>query len=227
MVRPGLRPGRPGRCPRSDRRSQTGNPLPELFNPGPAESLFNAIMDRADPGSPKFDPDLYVHGVLNQDPEAKSTDKALVGLIHRGELDEADPDIVLPSSVDKRFASWDKEPGALDIVKVHSKVVVLDPFGPKPVVMTGSHNLGPRASRRERRQPQPDRRPSRGSPPPTRPTSSPSTTPIAGATSARRRPKKRAKSGKGPKTARPGRTSYYERRRRKAKQRELAFWLGE
>ena len=29
---------------------------------------------------------------------------------------------------------------------IHSKVVVLDPFGPNPVVMTGSHNLGPRAS---------------------------------------------------------------------------------
>src|ERR1700693_3230496 len=29
---------------------------------------------------------------------------------------------------------------------IHSKVVVVDPFGAKPVVMTGSHNLGPKAS---------------------------------------------------------------------------------
>lgn len=29
---------------------------------------------------------------------------------------------------------------------IHSKVVVIDPFGAKPVVMTGSHNLGPKAS---------------------------------------------------------------------------------
>jgi hypothetical protein len=29
---------------------------------------------------------------------------------------------------------------------VHSKVIVLDPFGAKPVVMTGSHNLGLKAS---------------------------------------------------------------------------------
>ena len=28
---------------------------------------------------------------------------------------------------------------------VHSKVVVVDPFGERPVVMTGSHNLGPKA----------------------------------------------------------------------------------
>jgi hypothetical protein len=31
-------------------------------------------------------------------------------------------------------------------VHVHSKVVVIDPFGKKPVVITGSHNLGYKAS---------------------------------------------------------------------------------
>lgn len=29
---------------------------------------------------------------------------------------------------------------------VHSKVVVVDPFGSHPTVLTGSHNLGPKAS---------------------------------------------------------------------------------
>jgi hypothetical protein len=29
---------------------------------------------------------------------------------------------------------------------VHSKVIVIDPYGEKPVVMTGSHNMGPKAS---------------------------------------------------------------------------------
>jgi len=29
---------------------------------------------------------------------------------------------------------------------VHSKVVVIDPYGDNPVVMTGSHNMGPKAS---------------------------------------------------------------------------------
>src|SRR5207237_10145544 len=29
---------------------------------------------------------------------------------------------------------------------VHSKTIVLDPFGDHPVVMTGAHNLGPKAS---------------------------------------------------------------------------------
>jgi phosphatidylserine/phosphatidylglycerophosphate/cardiolipin synthase-like enzyme len=117
-----------------------------MFNPGRTETLFNAIMDRADPAAPSFDAELYVHGVLNQDPEAGSKDPALIGLIHRGALDEADPDIVLPSKVDKRFSVWDEEIDRLSLVMVHSKVIVLDPFGKRPVVMTGSHNLGKRAS---------------------------------------------------------------------------------
>jgi phosphatidylserine/phosphatidylglycerophosphate/cardiolipin synthase-like enzyme len=117
-----------------------------FFNPGPKETLFNAIMDRADPTSADYDAKLYVHGVLNQDPEAGSKDPALVGLINRGRLDEADPDIVLPSKVDKRFAGWDEEISRVSLVMVHSKVIVLDPFGKRPVVMTGSHNLGKRAS---------------------------------------------------------------------------------
>jgi phosphatidylserine/phosphatidylglycerophosphate/cardiolipin synthase-like enzyme len=32
------------------------------------------------------------------------------------------------------------------MVMIHSKVVIVDPFGKHPVVMTGSHNLGPKAS---------------------------------------------------------------------------------
>jgi phosphatidylserine/phosphatidylglycerophosphate/cardiolipin synthase-like enzyme len=115
----------------------------QFFNPGRENTLFNAIMDRVVNEQPEF---LYVHGVLNQDPEAGSDDPKLVGLIHRGQLDEADPDIVLPSKVDKRFSSWEEEIDRLSIVMIHSKVIVLDPFGEKPVVMTGSHNLGPRAS---------------------------------------------------------------------------------
>jgi phosphatidylserine/phosphatidylglycerophosphate/cardiolipin synthase-like enzyme len=112
-----------------------------MFNPGRTDTLLNAIMDRAD-----ADPHLYVHGVLNQDPEAGSKDPALVKLIHHNKLDEADPDIVLPSKVDKRFAGWSQEINHYSLVMVHSKLIVLDPFGPTPIVMTGSHNLGPRAS---------------------------------------------------------------------------------
>jgi phosphatidylserine/phosphatidylglycerophosphate/cardiolipin synthase-like enzyme len=120
----------------------------QFFNPGTKNTLFNAIMDRviADEGDGDGEVDIYVHGVLNQDPEAGSKDPALVNLVRRGQIDEANPDIVLPAKVDSRFAGWDKELGRLSLVMIHSKVVILDPFGEKPVVMTGSHNLGPRAS---------------------------------------------------------------------------------
>jgi phosphatidylserine/phosphatidylglycerophosphate/cardiolipin synthase-like enzyme len=32
------------------------------------------------------------------------------------------------------------------MVMIHSKVVLIDPFGQNPVLMTGSHNMGPKAS---------------------------------------------------------------------------------
>ena len=197
-----------------------------MFNPGPADSLFNAIMDRADPGSANYDASLYVHGVLNQDPQAISKDKALVGLIHRGQLDPADPDVVLPSKVDKRFASWDPEPGGLDIVRVHSKVVVLDPFGPKPVVMTGSHNLGPRASRENddnlnlvAEEPK---------------LAAAYATHIISVYNAYRwryvrseKAKQEGKEWEGPEDGSAWQDAYYTGPDAAAKRRELAFWLGE
>ena len=80
----------------------------EFFNPGRKGTLFNAIMDRVATDEADGGDSLYVHGILNQDPEAGSKDPALVNLIHRGQLDEADPDIVLPSKIDKRFSCGKK-----------------------------------------------------------------------------------------------------------------------
>ncbi len=114
-----------------------------MFNPGPAGTLLNDITERTTPGSPTFDPDLHVHGVLNQDPSTHA--HPVVGLFHRGELTEADIDVVLPAPVDHDFAFWLKELN-FSMVMVHSKCIVVDPFGPKSSVMTGSHNMGPKAS---------------------------------------------------------------------------------
>lgn len=114
-----------------------------MFNPGPAGTLLNDIVERTTPGSASFDPNLHVHGVLNQDPS--TTAHPIVGLFHRGDLTEADIDVVLPAAVDSDFAFWLKEL-SYSLVMVHSKCIVLDPFGTKPAVMTGSHNMGPKAS---------------------------------------------------------------------------------
>jgi phosphatidylserine/phosphatidylglycerophosphate/cardiolipin synthase-like enzyme len=114
-----------------------------MFNPGPAGTLLNDIIERTTPASATYDPNLHVHGVLNQDPS--TTAHPVVGLFHRGDLTEADVDVVLPAAVDSDFAFWLKELN-YSLVMVHSKCIVLDPFGAKPVVMTGSHNMGPKAS---------------------------------------------------------------------------------
>ncbi len=114
------------------------------FNPGKSGTLIHDAMSKATSDGTG----LYIHGVLNQDPETGKGKQPPIKLIQRGQLDEADPDIVLPAAVDERFASWEKEIKQLNLVMVHSKVIVVDPFGEKPVVMTGSHNLGPRASRK-------------------------------------------------------------------------------
>ena len=60
------------------------------------------------------------------------------------------PDIVVPATAVKdQFSFWEKEllkssPRAHAII--HDKIVVLDPFSDNCVVITGSHNLGYRAS---------------------------------------------------------------------------------
>jgi len=46
----------------------------------------------------------------------------------------------------RRSSTWFDKEFTFNRVMIHSKVVVIDPFGKAPVVMTGSHNLGPKAS---------------------------------------------------------------------------------
>ena len=52
---------------------------------------------------------------------------------------------MVPQAIKDTFHDWAKE-NLGSGVHVHSKVVVIDPFGEHPVVMTGSHNLGFKAS---------------------------------------------------------------------------------
>jgi phosphatidylserine/phosphatidylglycerophosphate/cardiolipin synthase-like enzyme len=118
-----------------------------MFIPGPVGTLLNTILARGDPASPTYDGDLYVHGVLNQNP---GTTKNPVVLFHRGEPSRLSYDVVLPAAVTDKdpLRFWVPELRKLDKTHamVHSKVIVIDPFGTSPVVMTGSHNLGPKAS---------------------------------------------------------------------------------
>lgn len=114
-----------------------------MFNPGPKDTLLNQIIEtaRADrSGQP-----LYIHGVINQDP---STTKTPVELFQRDNSEKADFEVVLPAAIDESTTFFRTElkklPGTHAMV--HSKVVLVDPFGAHPVLLTGSHNFGPRAS---------------------------------------------------------------------------------
>jgi phosphatidylserine/phosphatidylglycerophosphate/cardiolipin synthase-like enzyme len=50
-----------------------------------------------------------------------------------------------PQNIKETFHDWAAEMLGTG-VHIHSKVIVFDPFGKNPVVMTGSHNFGFKAS---------------------------------------------------------------------------------
>jgi phosphatidylserine/phosphatidylglycerophosphate/cardiolipin synthase-like enzyme len=108
-----------------------------MFNPGPKGTLLNDILDMRDAS-------LYIHGVVNQDPGGK--EKPLITMYHRGEEVRPNIEVILPEAIEKKLAFWEPELKNYSIAMVHSKVIVIDPFGDHPVVMTGSHNMGPKAS---------------------------------------------------------------------------------
>lgn len=114
-----------------------------MFNPGPKDTLLNEIIDKSRAEASRKR--LFIHGVLNQDP---STKKNKVELFQHGNSDKVNFDVTLPEAIDKTTSFWNKELKKLPktFAMVHSKVVLIDPFGDNPVVITGSHNLGPKAS---------------------------------------------------------------------------------
>jgi phosphatidylserine/phosphatidylglycerophosphate/cardiolipin synthase-like enzyme len=141
-----------------------------FFNPGvfePAEkaeqwTLLQNIVTRHQEGSPNYNPGLYIHGVVNQEIDGLTTEGTGKPNEHAA-LDPANPSPVklfadgnsaptpvtfesmIPSAIKDAFHNWQTEVMNQG-VHVHSKVVVIDPFGKKPVVITGSHNLGYKAS---------------------------------------------------------------------------------
>ncbi len=112
-----------------------------FFNPGTKDTLYNEIVDQI--GKPGKE-NLFVHGIMNQDPGGKKTPLVF---IHKSNPNpqSTDFDTVTPKAIGGEFSYWSKEITP-KMVTIHSKVVVIDPFGDHPVVITGSHNLGPKAS---------------------------------------------------------------------------------
>lgn len=114
-----------------------------MFNPGPKDTLLNEIIGAARAGN--RGKRLYIHGAINQDP---STTANPVELFESDNSQKADYEVVLPAAIDESTKWFRREmkkmPGTFAMV--HSKVVLVDPFGAHPLLLTGSHNLGPKAS---------------------------------------------------------------------------------
>jgi len=141
-----------------------------FFNPGafePADkpeqwTLLQNIVARHQQGSPNYNPALYIHGVVNQEIAGLTTEGTGKANKHAA-LDptNASPvklfadgasapipvsyESMIPAAIKNAFHNWQTEVMNQG-VHVHSKVVVIDPFGKNPVVITGSHNLGYKAS---------------------------------------------------------------------------------
>ncbi len=113
-----------------------------MLDPGWTGSLLQTLRQTA-----MDNPDLYVRGVLNSDPtqHAKPGDQTAVGFLHGKEKIPSNYDIVLPAGHRQPGPIQDYL-GSVGIVVVHSKIIVLDPLGDHPVVMTGSHNMGVKAA---------------------------------------------------------------------------------
>jgi len=109
-----------------------------LFQPG-SPSILEIIAQCQNENQ-----DLFVRGAAT---DPKAVENYTVQLFHRS-ADEPDT-VVAASALKDQFSYWQREllkasPGAHAII--HDKTVVIDPLSPDCVVITGSHNLGYRAS---------------------------------------------------------------------------------
>jgi phosphatidylserine/phosphatidylglycerophosphate/cardiolipin synthase-like enzyme len=100
--------------------------------------------------------DMYVRGVVSTlgSTAADSTKNFLdVQLVASGQAFKPDRySIVQPQGINPGLAEWLAETTRKDFLSqvghaiVHSKVMVIDPFSPDPIVVTGSHNFSVSAS---------------------------------------------------------------------------------
>jgi phosphatidylserine/phosphatidylglycerophosphate/cardiolipin synthase-like enzyme len=145
-----------------------------FFNPGVFENdpshwtLLQNILERHNQADPNYNPDLYLCGVVNQAiPQLTNSGPPTNGKKQPNSVLDASAstpspvtlfksgvdvpvrlghEVLVPSAIKDRFHNWEQELLGAGIVNIHSKVIVVDPFGVNPVVMTGSHNMGFKAS---------------------------------------------------------------------------------
>jgi phosphatidylserine/phosphatidylglycerophosphate/cardiolipin synthase-like enzyme len=119
-----------------------------MFMPG-ATGLFSSVSARS------AEPNLYVRGVVSELPHGRDDESAAdVSLIDGRNHTSLHLDIIQPEGVKHPFATFAAEVtrkqflGGIGHAIIHSKIVVIDPFGADPVVITGSHNFSASASQK-------------------------------------------------------------------------------
>ncbi len=113
-----------------------------FFKPGKPN-----VIERAKEAQKK-NPDLFVRGAVTDEKLVSETNSDIVDLYHNS-ADKPDDTVIAPAAIEDEFTFWQKEllktsPSAHAII--HDKIIVVDPFLPNCTVITGSHNLGLRAS---------------------------------------------------------------------------------
>jgi hypothetical protein len=108
-------------------------------NEGKSRMLYDTIRQKT------TDPKLLINGVINADPGGSKA--PTITFIHKNQVQPGGSfDIVTPSNIDDPFSFWDQEL-AKQNVTIHSKIILIDPFSDNPVLITGSHNMGGKASK--------------------------------------------------------------------------------
>jgi phosphatidylserine/phosphatidylglycerophosphate/cardiolipin synthase-like enzyme len=125
-----------------------------MLNPGP-DGLLGPVLEAANRkghGTSR----LYVRGVLNNFPaQGKDSPRDQLTLLssdgeHQVFKGKQLAAVTKPAAIDAAADWWLRElknTGKF-MIAVHSKVIVIDPAGENPVVMTGSHNFSKRASKK-------------------------------------------------------------------------------
>jgi phosphatidylserine/phosphatidylglycerophosphate/cardiolipin synthase-like enzyme len=112
-----------------------------LFNPGTpsiVERVKKAEKKKSKEGKP-----LYVRGAIS---DAKTAAEGSVRFYSRSTNAPADIVVTGVAGVPDDFGYWERELLKLGHAAIHDKVLVIDPFTKNSAVVTGSHNLGFKAS---------------------------------------------------------------------------------
>jgi phosphatidylserine/phosphatidylglycerophosphate/cardiolipin synthase-like enzyme len=118
-----------------------------MFEPG-SSSIENAILKLKNSNA-----DLFVKGVIST-MDQNDTTAGSVTLVQRGDMKIPPLEVVQPAGLDQDVTGWAAEVSRQSFLKdigfaiVHSKVVVIDPNGSDPVVVTGSHNFSASATQK-------------------------------------------------------------------------------